>query len=344
MTRFFVTTVMALAVATTGAGCRAAGQTASPRPAGTVETTPATPPATASASKALPAVLARVNDEAIERWEVETAIREFELLNVHPIPSAERDQMVSAVLDRIIGHHLVAQEAHARMLRVSDAEVDADLEQMNKEHSKDQAVETLTNLRSSLEHLRQQRRLSLEISQFVRATISPTVSVTSQQVDAYYRENLERFQEPDSVHASHILIRAASDATPEEKAGARAKAAAILAQARQGIDFATLARQHSEDSGSTSKGGDLGTFGRGQMEPAFEAAVFALKATGLSELVETDYGFHVIKLHEHRTARTAPLSDVRGDITELLTQRLQQEKLEAFIKQARTRARVEVYN
>ena len=333
-----MTAVAALIFATTGAGCQAAGQTDPPAPAETIEQAPA-----AAAAKELPAVLARVNDESIERWEVETAIHEFELLNVHPIPSAERAQMVSAVLDRIIGHHLVAQEARARKLRVSDAEVDADLAQMRKEHSSDQAFETLANLQSSLEHLRRQRRLSLEIAQFVRTIIAPTVSVTDQQIDAYYRENLERFEEPDSVHASHILIRTTPGATPEEKAGARAKAAAILAQARQGIDFATLARQHSQDPGSTSEGGDLGTFVRGQMEPAFGAAAFAVKANGLSDLVETDFGFHVIKVHEHQTARTAPLSEVRSDIKELLTQRLQQEKLEAFIEQARTKARVEIY-
>jgi peptidyl-prolyl cis-trans isomerase C len=318
-------------------------------PASTAAAEPAEAPAqeapqAAPLPKELPAVLARVNDETIQRWEVEAAVREIEILNVHPIPSSERDQFVRAVLDRIIGHHLVVQEARARNLRISDAEVEADVARMRKEFPSDAAFnEALASFRTTPDQLRAQRRLSLEVAQFVRVTIAPTVSVTDAQVQAYYHDNLPRFQEPDTVRASHILIQSQPGATSEQKDASRARAVGILKQLRGGADFAVLARQHSDDPASASDGGNLGVFARGQMDPAFEAAAFALEPGGLSDVVESGFGFHVIKVHERRAAHTAPLDEARGAIRDLLAERLQQERLAAVIAQARAKAAIQVF-
>ena len=317
MRRVPVRAAAALLAATMAAACRPAASNPPPPAPAAEETTPV---AAARAPKELPTILARVNDETIDRWEVETAIREIELANVHPIPSAERYQIVRTVLDRIIGHHLVAQAARARNLRVSEAEVDADIARMRTEFSSGQAFEeTLASFRTSLEQLRSQRRLSLEVAQFVRATIARTVSVTNTEIEDYYRRDPERFREPETVRASHILIRRLPDATPEQRVAARARAADVLAQLRRGADFRSLAREHSEDPVSASDGGDLGPFPRGQMDPAFEAAAFALESNGLSDVVETGLGFHVIRVQEHRAARTGPLAEVRDAIKELLS-------------------------
>jgi parvulin-like peptidyl-prolyl isomerase len=305
----------------------------------------AAPQANTAAPTERPPILARVNDEAIQRWEVEAAIREIEYLNVHPVPAAERDEFFKAVLDRIIGHHLVAQEARARKLQVSDMEVDADIAKMRQEFPSEKAfTDTLASLHTSLDQLRAQRRLSLEVAHYVRAAIAPTVSVTEAEIQAYYRDNPERFEEPETAVASHILILTRPDSSSEELTAAHAQATAILGELRKGADFADLARKRSQDPRTAARGGRLDVFPKGQMDPDFEAAAFALEAGDVSDVVQTSLGFHVIKMHERHTGQTATLEETRSAIRDLLTERMQQEKLAAMIELAKAKATIQVFN
>jgi len=134
----------------------------------------------------------------------------------------------------------------------------------------------------------------------------------------YYDEHLvDQFTEPEQVHARHILIRPAST-TDDAKAAARKQAEDLLAKVKAGGDFAALAKEHSQDPGSASKGGDLETFPRGQMVPEFDQAAFALQAGQVSDVVETPFGFHIIKVEEHHEAGTKPLDAVRPQIADTL--------------------------
>jgi peptidyl-prolyl cis-trans isomerase C len=339
--RALVKSAAALLVLITGAACDTPSR-ADVAPAADEPGAAAAP--VAAVPHELPAILARVNGEAIERWEVEAALREITLMNLHPIPQAERDELVRTLLDRIIGHHLAAQLARARSLGVSDAEVDADLAAMRREFSSDRTFnETLASFRLSRDQLRQQRRVSLQVANLVRVAIAPTVSVSRAEVEAYYRENADRFQLPEAVRASHILIRVNAEATPEQRGDASRKAADLVDQIRRGADFARLAREHSEDASTARDGGALGHVPRGQMDPAFEAAAFALKPGGLSDVVETPFGFHVIRVEERREARMPALDEVRADITALLTERVEQDKLAGLVAAAREGARIEIY-
>ncbi len=132
---------------------------------------------------------------------------------------------------------------------------------------------------------------------------------------------------PEAVTASHILIRVTPDATAEQRASARRRAADVLSQLVGGADFGRTARDVSEDAGSALAGGLVGTFARGQMDPAFEAAAFSVKPGEMSELVETPFGFHIIRVDEHVAGRMQTLDEVRGDIRTLLTDRAEQEGL-----------------
>jgi parvulin-like peptidyl-prolyl isomerase len=303
-----------------------------------------TAPATAVAPvpRELPDVVARVNGEAIEKWEVEAALREITLGNMHPVPQSERDELVRLLLDRIIGHHLAADVARRRKIAVSDAELEKDLREMRTRYPNDRAFdETLASFGVTREQLRHQRRLSLDVAKLT-ATFAPGVKVSDSDVDAYYRGNPDRFQSPETVTASHILIRANPDATSGMRAEARRRAAGLLDEIRGGADFAKLAQAHSEDDGTAASGGLLGAFPRGRMDPAFEAVAFSTKPGEISELVETSFGFHIIKVDEHQAARTTPLDEVRSDVRELLIERGQQEGLTKLIEEARKGAKIEI--
>lgn len=129
------------------------------------------------------------------------------------------------------------------------------------------------------------------------AGLMPTVQVTDEELKAYYDENAAKLQGDEQRQASHILIGFNSNAKPEEKAAAKVKAEAILKQVKANPkSFEKLAIENSQDTGSASKGGDLGSFGRGAMVKPFEDAVFAMKVGDISDLVESEFGYHIIKL------------------------------------------------
>ena len=130
--------------------------------------------------------------------------------------------------------------------------------------------------------------------------------------------------------------------TAEQKTQAKTKAQAVLKQVRDGADFAALARAESQDTGSAQNGGDLGFFPKGQMTPAFEEAAFKLKAGGMSPIVETPFGFHIIKVLERRGPRTTPLAEVGGQIKDFLEQGQRESKLEQFVAQMKAKSKVDI--
>jgi parvulin-like peptidyl-prolyl isomerase len=132
------------------------------------------------------------------------------------------------------------------------------------------------------------------------------------------------------------------NATPELKQQARVKAEQILKQVRGGGDFVKLARENSQDPGSAANGGDLGFFAKQQMDPAFEAAAFSTKPGGVTEVVETSFGFHVIKVHERRAPRTAPFAEVSAQIKEFLIGQRRNTMLLALVDQLKAKAKVEI--
>lgn len=132
-----------------------------------------------------------------------------------------------------------------------------------------------------------------------------------------YKVNPKSFEAPEEVEASHILIRFG-----DNKEAAKAKAEAILADLKNGADFATVAKEKSEDPGSGAKGGDLGRFGRGRMVKPFEDAAFALKKPGeLSGLVESQFGYHILKLKKHDMVRVRAFSDIKDELVKNLQQK-----------------------
>ncbi|MGF6967514.1 peptidyl-prolyl cis-trans isomerase D [Paraburkholderia sp. WC7.3g] len=156
------------------------------------------------------------------------------------------------------------------------------------------------------------------------ATLSASVQPSDADLKKYYDDNIAHFRTEGEVRASHILITAPKDASAADKAKAKQKAEELLAQLKAHPDqFAQIAQQNSQDPGSASKGGDLGYFGRGMIAggQAFDDAVFALKKDEISGIVQTDFGFHIIKVTDVKPAVTKSFDEVKDQIArELKTQ------------------------
>ncbi|SHI54808.1 peptidyl-prolyl cis-trans isomerase D [Malonomonas rubra DSM 5091] len=165
------------------------------------------------------------------------------------------------------------------------------------------------------ELFRIEEKVSLRYLQFDPARYEAEVAnFSDDELDRFYRRHLDLYETKEEVKAAHILLRVSEDATDEIRGKRKELAADLLKQLQEGADFAELAKAHSDDKGTAENGGDLGTFGRGIMVKAFEAAAFALKPGELSDIVETPFGYHIIKVEEASEAGVKPLVDVIDDV------------------------------
>ena len=158
-------------------------------------------------------------------------------------------------------------------------------------------------------------------------SVKKGIAVSEDDLRKYYAENEKRYTAPEERRASHILVKADKDAPKAERDKARAKAEALLAEVRKNPQsFAEVARKNSEDEGSAAKGGDLDFFGRGQMVKPFEDAAFALKAGETSGIVESDFGFHIVRVSEARGGEKKSFEAVRATIESEVRNQLVQKR------------------
>jgi peptidyl-prolyl cis-trans isomerase C len=291
----------------------------------------------------LPEVVARVNGQPIPRAEFERAVRTVEARAGGPVPAERRSEIYRNILDQLVVYRLLAQEAGTRKVTVSDAEVEARIDQLRQQFPDEAAfAKALAEQKTTVDRLREDARNDMVVTKMLESAVGSEVGVSDQEIAAFYEQNQEQFREAESVKASHIMIRAEQQADEATRKQARERAESLLQQVRQGADFAALAKEHSQDPGSAADGGDLGFFPRGQMVPAFDAAAFTLEPGQVSEVVETPFGFHIIKVAERRPDRQVSLAEVRNDIVEFLSAQQKQGKAESFIEQLKAKSKIEI--
>jgi peptidyl-prolyl cis-trans isomerase C len=291
----------------------------------------------------LPEVIARVNGEAINKSEFEKAIQNVEGRAGGPVPADQRDRVSRGVLDQLIAYRLLMQETKSRNIEVPDTEVDARIAQIKQQFpSEDEFKKQLAQRQMTVEQLRSDAKSDMQVAKMLETEVNTKVAVQPNDVNTFYQQNPDKFQQPERVRASHILIRTEENADAKAKEAAKAKAADLLKQVKAGKDFAELAKQHSQDPGSAVQGGDLGFFQQGQMVGAFERAAFALKPGEVSDIVETPFGFHIIKMAEKQAARTVPIDEVKPQIEQFLQNQQRQQKTQAFIETLKSKGKVEI--
>lgn len=166
-------------------------------------------------------------------------------------------------------------------------------------------------------------------------SVKKSVSLNEVDLKSYYEQNVNRLSGKEERRASHILVSAPKDAPADKRAAAKEKARALLAQVRKSPDtFADVARKNSDDLASAKAGGDLDFFGRGAMVKPFEEAVFSMKKGDTSELVESDFGFHIIRLTDLKSPKPKSFEELRpgmeADLRNQTAQRKYAEVAEAF--------------
>lgn len=163
-------------------------------------------------------------------------------------------------------------------------------------------------------------QVQLKYLTFTYESVGRKIDIDSSKIEEYYRSNLEEFQVPEQRHARHIILQATEEDSPERHQEQAEKAAEVMELAKKGQDFSALAQEFSEGP-SKDSGGDLGFFSEGQMVPSFDRAVFSMQAGEISEVVKTQFGYHIIKLEEIEEEKTRPLEEAAAEITTLLQQK-----------------------
>ena len=343
--------ITALAACSRTAPANATPQ-AAPAPAASAQSGPAAQAGTSQAPEPAPAakpvppqlpeIVARVNGEAITGKDLDDAVRAI-AGRAGPIPPDERDRVYRGVLDNMIGYRLMIQEAKARKIIVPDTDVDAQVAQIRGQFpSEAQFQQALSAQKTTLEAVRNDTREGMSADKLVESEIASKVAVKPEAVTDFYQKNQDKFQQGPRVRASHILIGIPQNADAATKQQARAKADALLKDLKSGKDFAATAKANSQDPGSAPNGGDLGYFEQGQMVPPFEQAAFALKPGEMSEVVESQFGYHIIKVADRQDSRVVPLDEAKGQIEEFLSQQNRHAQTELFVNALRAKAKIEI--
>ncbi len=180
--------------------------------------------------------------------------------------------------------------------------------------------------------------------EYMAKVVTANVTATDDELKAYYKEHEKELRLPESVRVRHIFISSPKESPQEERDKARAKAEKILQQIKKGEDFAKLAKEYSEDSDTAAKGGELGTLSPGKTNsPEFEKAVFALKAGEVSAVVETSFGYHLIKVDERAESRTVTFDEARDYIQNIVKEQNKQKAAQLFLEKLDTETGLEVF-
>lgn len=258
-----------------------------------------------------------------------------------PFDDSQLQAIKKEVLEGLINGELLYQESQRKAIKVEEVAINEQLETLKKRFpSEDEFKTALNKMNLSEANIRSQIKKGLAIQQFITKHIAEKVTVSDKQIRAYYDSHPDSFKQPEQVRASHILIKVDPQADESQRAEARKKIEEIQQKLQKGGDFATLAKESSQGP-SSAKGGDLNYFRRGQMVKPFEAAAFALKPGEVSDLVETKFGYHLIKVIDKKPETTIPYEDIKEKVGQYLKDKKVHEEVGLYVKKLKEDAKVE---
>jgi peptidyl-prolyl cis-trans isomerase C len=228
-------------------------------------------------------------------------------------------------------------------ITLTDDEVEAELDAIRSQFPTDQQYkDALKQAELTEKDLERQMRRQLIVQQHMEAKTKELVLVTDREVRTYYTDNPEQFVTPEQVKASHILIQVSPQASEEDKKKAQDQINEIRNLLLSGADFGETAKERSEGP-SGPRGGDLGFFGRGQMVPPFEEAAFALAKGQISQVVETQFGYHIIQVTDRKEAGQLTFEEVKDNVKELLKREKSTEAIDKYIDGLRDQAEIKLH-
>ena len=259
------------------------------------------------------------------------------------IPGAQMAKIENSILDSLIVGELLFQESKKKGIQVKPETVTEQLMTIKQRFpSEAEFKKALEENNMTESKISADIKRDMAIQQLLDKEVDQKVKITDEESKTFYDKNLQLFQQPERVKASHILIKVDEGAPEEKKAEARKKIKEIQQKVQNGEDFATLAKTYSEGP-SGPKGGDLGSFGRGQMVKPFEDAAFSLKPNETSDIVETRFGYHLIKVVEKQPAKKIAYADAKDRINKRLKDQKLRTERQLYFDKLKKDAKIEKF-
>jgi peptidyl-prolyl cis-trans isomerase C len=256
-------------------------------------------------------------------------------------------QIRQQILDKMVIMRLLEEKVKEKKIVVTDEEVTNQIEQIASAQRPPLSIEKLKGIVESqgyaFDDWKNEVRKQLGQQKLFKSQFPDSINITEEDAKKYYDENPTQFEVKEQVRASHILITPKTDEVGsdpiQEKAKAKAKAEDLLKQIKEGADFAALARANS-DCQSAARGGDLNFFGKGDMVPPFDKAAFAMETGKVSDIVETRYGYHIIKVTDRKEAGTTSFEQAKAGLIQQLAQKKQAELTNKYIESLKAAASI----
>jgi peptidyl-prolyl cis-trans isomerase C len=289
--------------------------------------------------------IAKINGKTITRGDLDAELARMLEMASRRLPPERLEQMkprlAQQALDGLLLKTLLLQAVEEEQIVLTDEEMAEAKDKFLKSLPEGMTLENVLQMSNwSPEEFEQNLRTDLAINKLLEKHVEDVAAPSDKELQEYYDKNPERFEQPESVHARHILIATAQTDTEETKASKKAKAEEVREKLVAGGDFAELAKEYS-DCPSKNRGGDLGTFYRGQMVQQFEEAAFAQKTNEIGPIVETPFGFHIIQVLEHADAHKVALDEVKERLSQGLQSQKRQKAAQDYVLQLKNKATIE---
>ena len=259
------------------------------------------------------------------------------------LSDADLTTVKKRILENLIDTEVLYQESQKEGVKVDKKAVNEQIEAIKKRFPDEAAYKkALKGMDVSEKEIRVQIQRGLSINQLLDTNVRQKITVTAEESNNFYKSNPNLFKQPEQVKASHILIKVAPDAEESKKNQARKKIETVQKKVRQGEDFGSLAKANSEGP-TAQRSGDLGYFSRGQMVKPFEDAAFALNIGEVSEIVETQFGFHLIKVTDKKPARTIPYKEVQPMLDQHLKNEKEKTEIQGYIENLKKSTTIKIF-
>ncbi|MGB0354589.1 MAG: peptidylprolyl isomerase [Opitutales bacterium] len=281
----------------------------------------------------------KVNDQVIPSWAIERQAQSLYEQVARGMQGKPQEVIQLAAIDlakeRMIDQSLMAQESNRRKYQIDPEEVNKGMKRWMRENGGKKAIEKAKHPAiKDRDDLRREILAQLRYNRLLEDESSCDIP-TEDEAREYYDNRPDLFTSEEMVSASHILKKASSD---EEFENAEKEILSIRDRLLGGEDFVKCVQEESDDGGND---GNLGTFGKGRMVPEFEEAAFSLEPDQLSEPVKTQFGWHVIKLHEKHEPKLTPFDELKEKIIEYLHERKKDKVFDSFLDELKAKATIE---
>lgn len=288
--------------------------------------------------------VAIVNGVALTEVDLQKIINELLPITFYhrTVTPEKRAELRKKALEELIKRELYYQEGKKTGIRINRTEINEGLETIKKRFkSKKEYKEALRQAGISEDDLKRDIERNLVIQKFYQKEVIEKSKISDEYLKDYYEKNKKDFLRPESAHIRHILIKIEPTANATEKEEKKKLALEVLEKARQGEDFGALAFNYSDDDWRV-KGGDLGLIHRGRLLPELEEVAFKLRPGEISDLIETIYGFHIIKLEEKMPPVQLSFDEIREKLKKEMEEKRRKEIEESLIKSLKDKSKVEI--